>query len=196
MAEDELISVAAAAAAVGINRSTLGRQVKTGAIRSHNGRVRLTEVLEDRAANIDLTQSRRKGAAHSGAADATDAAPDATNPPPDATARDEELPPVLVDGIMLPFAEAQRVKENYLARLRRLEYDLKSKRLVDAVTVHRAVFDLARQERDALSNWPARIAPLIAAEIGTDQVALAIALEKHVRAFLAERSEPVLHFES
>lgn len=61
-------------------------------------------------------------------------------------------------------------------------------KLVSADSVHKAVFSLAREERDALSNWPSRVAPLIAAEIGVDQVRLAVALEKHVREHLFERS--------
>lgn len=186
MADDKFISIAAAAKTIGLNKSTLSRQVKTGAIRSHGGKVRLSEVLEDRASNIDLAQSRRRP---SGATDATAGAT-----PADATTDDPA--PILVDGALVSFAEAQRIKENYLAKLRGLEFDLKSKRLVDAEAVHRAVFELARAERDALVNWPARVAPLIAAELGVEQVTLAVALEKHVRQYLAERSEPVLRLES
>jgi hypothetical protein len=50
---DPLMCVAAAAREIGLNRSTLARQVNAGAIRSHGGKVRLSEVLADRAANID-----------------------------------------------------------------------------------------------------------------------------------------------
>ncbi|MGA0595410.1 hypothetical protein [Enterovirga sp. CN4-39] len=93
---------------------------------------------------------------------------------------------------LLSFAEAQTKKENYLAKLRELEFEIKSGRLVDAERVQSSVFDIARIERDAWINWPARVAPLIAAEIGVDQVKLAVALERHVREHLAERSEPRL----
>jgi hypothetical protein len=53
MSDEPLISVAEAAREIGLNRSTLSRQVSAGAIRSHGGKVRLSEILADRAANID-----------------------------------------------------------------------------------------------------------------------------------------------
>jgi hypothetical protein len=95
---------------------------------------------------------------------------------------------VPTDGIS--FAEAQRQKEIWLAKLRELEFHVKSGRLCDAAVVHSELFRIARQERDALMNWPSRVAPLLAAEFGIDQVKLAVALEKHIRQFLTERSDP------
>ena len=57
MSESEpLVSIAAAARAVGISRQTLHEQVKLRAVRSHGGKVRVSEVRRDRAANIDRTK--------------------------------------------------------------------------------------------------------------------------------------------
>jgi hypothetical protein len=53
---DDLVSIAAAAKEIGYSPSTLARQVKAGSIRSHGGKVRLSEVLADRAANIDSSR--------------------------------------------------------------------------------------------------------------------------------------------
>jgi phage terminase Nu1 subunit (DNA packaging protein) len=78
------------------------------------------------------------------------------------------------------------------ARAHYLKIEAQSGRLVDAATVHKKIFELARGERDALLNWPSRVVALIAAEIGADQVKLAVVLEKHVREYLAERAEPHL----
>jgi transposase-like protein len=52
MSDEPLISVAEAAREIGLNRSTLSRQVNAGRIRSHDGQVRLSEVLADRKAKI------------------------------------------------------------------------------------------------------------------------------------------------
>ena len=94
---DELISIAEAAKRVGVNKSTLSRQVKSGAVRSHKGKVRLSEVLEDRANNIDLSQYRRRPRKAEAAAAAGAPASDAT----DADAPDAGLEDlVLVDGVM------------------------------------------------------------------------------------------------
>jgi hypothetical protein len=53
---DDLVSIAKAAKEIGFSPSTLARQVKAGSIRSHGGKVRLSEVLADRAANIDSSR--------------------------------------------------------------------------------------------------------------------------------------------
>ncbi len=64
------------------------------------------------------------------------------------------------------FAEARRLKEAALAELRQLEVAERRGKLVNADIVRAEVFKLARVERDALQNLPARIAPLIAAKLG------------------------------
>jgi hypothetical protein len=87
------------------------------------------------------------------------------------------------------YGEAQRRKESYLASLRQLEFEVKSGRLVDAATVRNQVFVLAREERDALTGWPAKAAPLMAAELGIDQTMLSVTLDKYLRQFLAERAK-------
>ena len=141
---DPLISIKAAAEKIGVNRSTLSRQVRDKQVRSHKGKVRLSEVLEDRANNIDLSRSAR----HRGALDEADehvASPlvDAT-PPLDATP-DE---PVLVDGQVLPFKEARALKETYLARLRQLQYRREIGEVVpidEAVAVVSAQYSVVRE---------------------------------------------------
>jgi hypothetical protein len=52
---DELMGITKAAREVGVSHSTLSRQVKAGLVRSHGGKVRLSEVLYDRANNIDAS---------------------------------------------------------------------------------------------------------------------------------------------
>jgi hypothetical protein len=49
---------------------------------------------------------------------------------------------------------------------------VKSGRLVDAEAAKKAVFDLSCQDRDSWANWPSRVTPLIAAELGVDPVNL------------------------
>lgn len=106
-------------------------------------------------------------------------------------------------GALLSYPEAQRLKENNLARkegyqslLRKLEHEIRSGRLVDRERVEAQVFTASREDRDAWLNWPSRIAPLIAASLHVDAVALAVELERHVREHLAERSDPRLRLAS
>lgn len=191
---DGLISIAEAAKKVGVNRSTLTRQVNSGAIRSYEGKVRLSEVYADRAKNIDLSQSRRKPKAAAaskptaepkapGAVATVDATTDATDATQDEPGLDDQGP-VLVDGVMLPFHEAQRVKENYLARQRKLDFEVARQSLVDREVAGKRFFDLAREYRDGLLGLPARIATLMAAELGVDERKLTESLNRYVHEYL------------
>jgi hypothetical protein len=53
----------------------------------------------------------------------------------------------------------------------------------------RGPFRLARDERDAWVNWPARVAAMIAAELEVDPHQLHTVLERHVRDHLGELGE-------
>ncbi|GJD74121.1 helix-turn-helix domain-containing protein [Methylobacterium goesingense] len=191
---DPLITISAAAARLGINRSTLSRQIKTGAVRAYGQKVRFSEVLADRAANIDLTRSgRRDGvteveaeARASRVASPPDATVDATADPEDEALLDY----VIVDGQAMPFAKARALKETYLARLRKLEFDEKAGALVDRAAAEKLFFDTAREYRDAWQSWPARIAIMMADELKVDARALTTVLNAHVRQHLAEMGKP------
>lgn len=194
--DDPLISIAECARNIGINKSTLSRQIKSGLIRSHDGAVRLSEVLEDRANNIDkaIWANRTKDKSPPAGAPLHAMTPDAEalHATLDDETDESDDDEVITDDGAMPLGVAKALKETYLARLRRLEFQQKSGRLVDADAAKKAVFDLSRQDRDSWSNWPSRVSPLIAAELGVDQVKLAVVLEKHVREQLAERAQPTL----
>ncbi len=69
-------------------------------------------------------------------------------------------------------------------RLARLKGDL-----VDRSQAIAHVFQLARNERDAWLNWPARVSAQMAATLGMDAHALHIALDAAVRTHLMELGE-------
>ncbi|MGM4992602.1 hypothetical protein [Tardiphaga sp. 841_E9_N1_2] len=54
---------------------------------------------------------------------------------------------------------------------------------------------MSKADRDSWTNWPARTAPIMAAQFGLDQMALTIYLEEEARQHLTERSDPKLRFE-
>lgn len=87
------------------------------------------------------------------------------------------------------FQRARTHKESALARLRQLDVETRAGKLVDADQVRRRVFTMAREERDAWLNWPARIGPVLASELGVDGPDLTRALERHVRDHLTERAD-------
>jgi hypothetical protein len=61
--------------------------------------------------------------------------------------------------------------------------------LVDRAKAVAQVFRLARDERDAWVNWPARVAAMMAAELEVDPHKLHTVVERHVRDHLAELAE-------
>jgi hypothetical protein len=61
--------------------------------------------------------------------------------------------------------------------------------LVDRARAIATVFGLARRERDAWVQWPARVAALMAADLHVDPHQMETVLEKHVRRHLSELAE-------
>lgn len=89
----------------------------------------------------------------------------------------------------ISFVEARTAHEIAKAHLTRLRLQERRGELVDRAGATGLVFRLARQERDAWINWPARVAALMAAELGVEAHAMQRVLETHVRAHLAELAE-------
>ena len=61
--------------------------------------------------------------------------------------------------------------------------------VVDRAQAIAHVFKLARTERDAWLNWPARVSAQLAAELQVDAHTLHVAMEREVRRHLEERGE-------
>jgi len=89
----------------------------------------------------------------------------------------------------MTFVQARTANEVMKAQERRVRLQKMKGELVDRARAVATVFGLARRERDAWVQWPARVAALIAADLGADPHAVETTLEKHVRRHLAELSE-------
>lgn len=61
--------------------------------------------------------------------------------------------------------------------------------LVDRARATKLAFAFARGIRDSWQNWPARVAPEMAAELGVDQHVLMTVLDQYVRTHLGELAE-------
>ena len=188
---EALISISKCALAIGLHKSTLASQVKDGSIRSHEGKVYLSEVLEDRAKNIDLSRSaRHEGRIDDGEKGVGSSQPDPTKSTVDPTLSDptiEELDgtPVMVDGKSLPYKEARALKETYLARLRQIEYHQKSGEVVSVEAVARIITAEYGIVRNRLLGLPASVAPRL---VGMDQHQISQALSEEVRLILENLS--------
>jgi hypothetical protein len=87
------------------------------------------------------------------------------------------------------FVQARTAHEIAKAHLARLRLQERKGELVDRARATALVFRLAREERDAWANWPARVAALMAAELGVEAHPMQKLLETHVRSHLAELAE-------
>ncbi len=157
---DPLISISAAAREIGVHQSTISKQVREGLIRAHDGKVRLSRVLADRAANIDLGRSnRRRGAIDE--PERTEVSAFAPNPakPADAVVSAEpddesDGPPVTVDGVAMDYADARALKETYLARLKQLEFEMKRGELNRVKDMQERNDEVAMVVRERLLSIP------------------------------------------
>jgi hypothetical protein len=87
------------------------------------------------------------------------------------------------------FLQAKTANEVLKAQERRIRLSRLKGELVDRARALALVFRLARQERDVWVNGPARVAALMAADLGVEPAAMQKALEKHVRSQLDDLAE-------
>lgn len=99
------------------------------------------------------------------------------------TLLDAGLPATPEDGTMT-FAEARTANEILKAQERQIKLDRLRGTLVDRAKAAELIFNAARQERDSWTQWPARVAALIAAELQADPHAVETALDAYVRKYL------------
>jgi hypothetical protein len=86
------------------------------------------------------------------------------------------------------YHNARTANEVLKAQERKLRIEELKGKLVDKARALRLVHRLAKEERDAILGWPARVAAEMAAELGVDAHRLQTMLETRLRALLAERN--------
>lgn len=93
------------------------------------------------------------------------------------------------------YAQARTANEVLKAQHHKLRIAQLRGELIDRHQAVGQVFALARAERDAWLNWPARISSMLAAELGIDPHAMHVALEREVRQHLSELGDFVARLE-
>ena len=89
----------------------------------------------------------------------------------------------------ISLGEAQRRKAVAAAALAELELAEKMGSLVDRAAVEKRVFEMARQTRDALLNFPTRYAAVMAADLGVDAGRVNVAIEKRLKEYLGSLAD-------
>lgn len=173
----------------GVSRKTVTQWKKDGKL-----------TLRDGGVDVDATNAfferYRKGGVTGNAPGNS-----AGNVPPPALAVDENDSPTVAaakiiafTGAEMTFDEARRMKENYLALLNKLEYERKEGSLVDLALAEQVLFEGARAARDAWLNFPSKIGPMLAADLGLEADKVTEALTAYVHKQIAELGEPEADF--
>jgi len=105
----------------------------------------------------------------------------------------EEVEDFLTNVLAGQFADyvtAERIKENALAAKHLLAARKDAGSLVEIELAEAVLFETQRSQRDAWLNFPSRIGPLLAAEIGADADKVVEALTAHVQQQLDDLGEP------
>jgi len=176
---------------LGVSETAVRRAEKAGRIgREADGAWDLTKVRAAWAGNTDPAQQRGGAGVGDGS---RSAARRAVKPVPEAalgavrnTLREHGEP--IAAGAMT-FMQARTANEVLKAQERRVRLQRMKDELIDQAKTVAHVFRLARDERDAWANWPARVAAMIAAELEVDPHQVHTVLERHVRDHLAELPE-------
>jgi hypothetical protein len=165
---------------IGVSETAVRRAEKAGRIRREpDGVWDLARAKAPWVRNTDLAQQRRQ---HGAMKPVPEAAVGAVRD----TLR-ESGEPVSAGG--MTFMQARTANEVLKAQERRVRLQRMKGELVDRAKAVAQVFKLAREERDAWVNWPARVAAVMAAELEVDAHKLHTVLERHVREHLAELAE-------
>ncbi|WP_337049756.1 hypothetical protein [Serratia fonticola] len=107
---------------------------------------------------------------------------------------DNRNSPADFDGIMpddlMSYNDARTLKENYLALMAKQEFEKKENNLVEMELAKDVLFSVFRQQRDAWLNWPARIAPLLAADFNVPADRMTEVLSEYVHQHITQLGNP------
>lgn len=170
------ISIRAYARHRGVTDTAVHKAIRAGRITPEaDGTIDADRADREWARNSDVPKAGTRAKA------AKVVVPDASTPPNDGPAA---LP---TGGTSL--LQARTVNEVVKAQTNKVRLARLKGELVDRPQAIAHVFKLARSERDAWLNWPARISAQMAARLDVDPHAMHVALEAAVREHLQELGE-------
>lgn len=189
-ADPKFVSIREFARLDGCDDALVRRAIKQGKLRvSADGKVDAAQ------AGSGWRKANRKAApaADKGADKPKKSAPRANIRPTDAdliTLPDEDFIAAVLAGKFAITGTAEMAKENALAAKHLLALRKDAGDVVDLEVAEAVLFEQARQIRDAWMNWPTRVGPLIAAELGIAADPVVEALNTHVTQLLNDLGEP------
>ncbi|GAA0595575.1 hypothetical protein [Caenispirillum bisanense] len=97
-------------------------------------------------------------------------------------------------GDFASFAEAEKVKANALAVKNLLAVRKQAGALIEMDVAEQLFFETHRAARDHVMNFPAKVAPMLAADLGVDADRVATLLSEHVHQLLTDLGAPEADF--
>lgn len=190
-ADEDFVAIRKFAVLDGCNEALVRRAIKQGKLRvSEDGKVDASQ------AGTGWRKANRKAApgADKGADKPKKSAPKTADTISSAMALaelgDEDFIAAVLAGRFAITGAAEMVKENALAGKHLLAMRRDAGDVVDLEVAEAVLFEQARQFRDAWMNWPVRVGPLIAAELGVSADPVVETLNKHVQQQLNDLGEP------
>ncbi len=177
----ERVSISEFARRVKLNQSSISRKVQAGIIPI--GEDRLIDLDEGKECLLTRQQRTRGGVddPRYGKAIVRNFGNAKTKPIPGSSG-------------YLTYSEARTKNESLKAQLREIELAKEEGRLVDKAAASALIFETARRERDVWLGWPARVAAIMASELGVGSHEMQKALDRHVREHLSSLAEVRLEF--
>jgi hypothetical protein len=185
------------AARVGLSRGAIQKAKVAGRLVLHaDGSIDAAASDARRAETTDPSKSRAKAATPAPAKPKLKPVPEAAVSAVGDTLREQGLAAPAAGGGMT-FLQAKTANEVLKAQERRIRLQKLKGELVDKARAEALMFRLAREERDAWVNWPARVAALMASELGAalggettvEPALMQKVLEAHVRVQLDSLAE-------
>lgn len=187
-----LVGVRECARRLGVNASTISRQVAKGIITNRGTPdaplIDMATVEAERAAGLD--QSKQRGVEAPLFSDRPAAAPSAVAAEPEASeVDDDEPPPANAEQARakLKYTDARTYREGYAAKLAELQYRREIDELVGAAGAEQGYADAGRILRDRLLSLPAQLAASLAAM--TDEAEIAAYLRERIKRALTEAAD-------
>ncbi len=177
---------------LGISHTALQKAAQSGRIAQEPGGG--WDVEKVRARLAASSDPARKTAAMA-APVAVQPSPSPSPSPPPPPARPAFVAPSIQEPLPTPsaggssFHNARTANEMLKAQERKLRLDERRGQLVEKARSLMLVHRLAKEERDAILAWPARIAAELAAELGVDAHRLQTLMDAKLRQHLAERND-------
>ena len=162
----------------GVSDAAVRKAIKTGRITPEpDGTIDPQKADAQWTANTDTSQQRKRSARRAVPVEAVNTVREVTG--------EAALPPGGTTLLQARTANEVLKAQTAKVRLARLKGEL-----IDRAKALAHVFKLARAERDAWLNWPARVSSQMAAELSVDAHALHVLLEREVHRHLEELGDP------